>query len=131
LIVLVCCVSLIFLQILKCYIVRCHTLERKLRVLSYHPGRPILNILANTKISPTIATAGKPIINANLPAPPAMFGSNMANNVAINTPSASSIAKIITPNRIAKITNTIPQFPKVVKVMIAKTGMPIKLEGKE
>ena len=33
--IIVCCVSLVFLQILKYYIVKCHVLERKVRALSY------------------------------------------------------------------------------------------------
>jgi hypothetical protein len=114
-------------QVLKCYMIGGHALEHKLRMPSYHPGRPILNTLASTEMAPAIAIAGKPIINANLLAPSAMLGNNTLNSVAINTPTATSIAKIRMPNTIVITTNTGPQLSTPVKIMIAKTGMPVKL----
>lgn len=107
-------------------ITRSDTPERKLRVFGYDPERPALNIFANRKKSTAITAAGRPVINANFPGPSAMFGSNIASSATTNTPSATSIPKIITPNRIAKITNARPQFTKVVKVMIAETGVSIR-----
>ena len=114
--VLVCCVSLIFLQVLKYYVIKCHTLECKLKRLSHHSESLDLNILSNRKMSPTITAIGTPTIKANLPASSVILGSNVASNVPIINPSASKIAKAM---------SIFPRLSKVVKVMIAKIGMSI------
>jgi len=104
LLITVCCVGLILLQILKYYVIRCHKLERKLRAI-YHSELPDLSILANKKTSPTTTAVGIPTINATLPAPSAISGSSVANNVAITNVSASAISTIIA------------MFPKAVRSM--------------
>lgn len=122
LLISVCCVGLIFLQILKYYIIRCHTLERKLKVLNYHSKSselfelPDLNNLVNKKMSPTITAVGRPTINTNLATPSSILGNNVENSAKIMNASASRIAKII------------PSFANVLKVITSRVRTSLNKE---
>jgi hypothetical protein len=105
LLVVVCCVSLICLQILKYYMVRCHTLERKVRVLSYDSDPPD-SILANAKISPIPTARGNPISSTYFPGLSSIFGRSVASIVPTIRASASKTITIIT---------TLPRLATVLK----------------
>lgn len=125
LIVLVCSMSLIFLQILKYYIARCIILERKLKALTCQKDLPDLNIMPSKNTSPIKTARGNPIINAILPIPSDIVGKSVTNSVPIIRASLNKIKRlIILPNIIRIISRKQPNANKTILNVVYYSSFP-------